>query len=335
MKPHLPILAIVGPTAVGKSDVAMALARTLPVEIVVADSQQIYRGLNIGTSKPSAAARAEVPHHGLDLSDPRVQYTTGQYLHDVVPVIQGIQERGKIPLGVAGTGLYLRALMKGLWPSPPADHDRRAAWQKMVDEQGHEMAYQKLREVDPDSAGRIDPRNTKRVIRALEVFEQTGRTFSSWLAETAPPLKGSWLIIGLTRPRGVLRRRIHDRVEVMFKQGWVEEVKMLLDQGISLEAPGFQALGYREIVELVKGKSVRYEVVRQIIDWTRQYAKRQETWFRHEPVDVWFDLEKKSLDEVVEHCGLRISDFGFNAKSGNSTLGISNPQSAIRNPQLS
>lgn len=298
-----PIIAMVGATAVGKTDIAMALADRWPCEIVVVDAMQVYRGMDIGTGKPAEAMRRRVPHFGLDLAEPSEQYNVGRYVKEVAPVIMGIRRRGKIPLLVVGTGLYLRALRQGLMEAPEPDPVRRTGLTETVRRDGLQAVYERLKRVDPVAAAGMDYRNAPRVIRALEVYETTGKPFSEWKTTTRPAVEGTWLMVGLQRPRELLRIRIAERVKEMVRSGWIDEVRGLLDAGVSPEAPGFRAIGYREIVDFLKVSRGRFEEVEQkIVISTQQYAKRQETWFRKEPVERWVDPSQAD-------CGVRVAEW--------------------------
>ena len=298
-----PVLAIVGPTATGKSDLGMRVARALGGEIVNADALQVYRGLDIGTAKPSAAARAEVPHHLLDVLGPEERFSAGEHARRGRAAIADIARRGRLPIVVGGSGFYLRALLEGLSPLPPADPETRRELARRAADEGAEVIHRELAEVDPETAARLPPADVQRVVRALEVARTTGRPLSAWIAEKPAgeePLPA--VRVGLTLPRTLLYDRIAARVARMLADGWVEEVRELLAQGVAPEAPAFQAIGYRQLVRFVRGEWSLEDAVAETVRATRRFAKRQLTWFRNEPEVRWFDPRQLSagISEVLE-----------------------------------
>lgn len=311
-----PLLVILGPTAVGKSRLALALARRLGGEIVSADSAQVYRFLDIGTDKPSPADRAAVPHHLVDVRDPDEPFSVADYQALAAAAIAAVAARGRLPVLVGGTGLYIRAVVSGAYVFPPAppDPELRAALLARAEAGGIAPLYRELREVDPVAAARIDPRNARRVIRALEVYLQTGVPFSRWGGgdgtapaaggEGAPRVAGGSpydaLRIGLTREREDLYARIDARVEDQLRRGLVEEVRGLLARGYDPALPALQALGYKEVVAYLRGDIPYDEMVRVLKRNTRRYAKRQWTWFRREEGVRWFNLTHEDEAAVEE-----------------------------------
>ncbi|MEO8088787.1 MAG: tRNA (adenosine(37)-N6)-dimethylallyltransferase MiaA [Gemmatimonadales bacterium] len=273
---RVPVL--VGPTAVGKTAVAMALAAHWPLEVISADSRQVYRRLDIGTAKPSRKERARVPHHGVDLVDPGARYSAGHFARDGVGWLDEIRSRGKLPVVVGGTGLYIRALAEGLFAEPSLDVARRRsldAWTARLE------AIELLR-----WAARLDPGfrggGRQRAARAIEVALLSGRPLSYW--QQAARAQGSldpWYIV-LTVPRPVLHQRIARRAEDMVRRGLIEEVASVLTEGHGPKTPGLDGIGIREAVEYLHGGRTRESVAGAIAVGTRQYAKRQETWFRHQ-----------------------------------------------------
>lgn len=292
------LLVIVGPTAIGKSRLALELARHLSGEIVNADSRQVYRYMDIGTAKPSPEEQALVPHHLIDIVDPDADFNLAFYLDLVRPTIDEIRSRGRLPILVGGSGQYIWAVVEG-WQVPrvPPDHELRKKLTQRAREEGIERLYEELRQRDPEAASRIDPRNIRRVIRALEVCLQCG-SFSRSRGKTPPqfPL----LIIGLTAPREELYRRIDLRVEEMIKRGWVAEVKNLLAMGFGPELPSLSSLGYRELVAHINGR-LSLEAAVQRTKWeTHRFARHQYAWFRHnDPRINWFDITTKPLKAIV------------------------------------
>ena len=285
-----PLLAVVGPTASGKSELALRLAAALGGEIVNADALQVYRGFDIGTAKPTAAERARVVHHLLDVREPTERFSAGDYARLARAAVAGIHRRGRAALVVGGSGLYLRALFAGLSALPPAQPQLRAELQRLAAAEGPRALHAELARVDPETAGRLPPGDAQRVVRALEVAASTGRPLSAWIAANPAPSRPlSALHVGLTLPRSILYDRIAVRVDRMLQRGWLEEVRSLLAMGVPPEAPAFQAIGYRQMVQHVREELPLAEAVAETVRATRRFAKRQMTWFRKEPQMNWFD----------------------------------------------
>lgn len=269
---------LVGPTAVGKTAVALALSAHWPLEIVSADSRQVYRRLDVGTAKPTRKERARVPHHGLDLVDPGERYSAGHFARDAVGWVAAVRNRGKLPLVVGGTGLYVRALAEGLFREPPLDSARRRSLDAFT---ARLEPLELLR-----WAGRLDPGfrggGRQRAARAIEVALLTGRPLSHWqkVARDGSAID-PWYIV-LTVPRPVLHQRIAARAEEMMRRGLIEEVAAVLAEGHRPDAPGLDGVGIREAVEYLHGRRPRESVPGAVATSTRQYAKRQQTWFRHQ-----------------------------------------------------
>jgi len=280
--PENRLLVLSGPTASGKTELAVSLARLFPLEVVNADSMQVYRGMDIGTAKPSPEARTEVPHHLVDVADPDERYSAGRFVSDAEEAIRGIRERGCIPLVSGGTGMYIRALLKGLDPLP-SDPAVRESLSGRWERNGGKSLYGELLKADPASAAKIHPADRVRVIRALEVAEMTG--------EPASVRKGSWSVGGsryrflflvLSIDRAQLYRRIDRRVDAMVHAGLVEEVQGLLAKGYGRSLASMGALGYRHVLEhLLDGVPMEETVARMKRD-TRRFAKRQLTWLSGE-----------------------------------------------------
>lgn len=293
------MIAIVGPTAVGKSALGVALAQRLGGEIVNGDALQAYRRFDLGTAKPSAAERAGVPHHLFDVLEPEVAYSAGDFVRRARAEIETIAARGGVPIVVGGSGFYVRALIDGLSPIPAVPAALR---RQLVDElaaRGHADLHAELAAVDAVAAARIAAGDSQRLTRALEVLRATGRTLTSWQAEAPedPPLDA--VRIGLTLPRGILYDRVARRVRGMVEAGWVTEVRGLLESGVSPAAPAFQAIGYRQIANHVLGRISLQEAVERTIRATRRYAKRQLTWFRREPDVDWLSAASLLIDPLV------------------------------------
>ena len=287
------MVAILGPTATGKSGLAMRLADRLDGEIVNADALQAYRGLDVGTAKPSIVDRQRVPHHLIDILDPDEVYSAGEFARRARAAIEEIRGRGRLPLVVGGSGLYLRALLEGISPLPPKDPQTRHHLDERLAEEGLPALARQLAELDPDAAERLSATDSQRVLRALEVALSTGKPLSEWQRER--PFGSRRLAavrIGLTLPRAILYDRIDDRVGSMVRSGWVDEVRGLLHQGWQPSARAFQAIGYRQLVQHVQRQAPLDECVEDIRRATRRYAKRQETWFRKERDIAWFAAEQ-------------------------------------------
>ncbi len=286
-----PVLAIVGPTASGKSELALFLAECFSGEIVNYDSVQIFRYFDIGTAKPTSEERARVPHHMIDIREPTAIFTAGDYQREARRVLHDICARGKMPVLVGGTGLYLRALTEGLFHGPERSIYWRNRLEMLAERKGREYLHRILSKVDPVAASRIDVRDKPKVIRALEVRLETGKALSKHLDERPwYPLTGFDIrFIGLSPPREELYRRINDRVRQMFTAGLVQEVRELLRKGIPSSAKPFEAIGYRHVIAHIDSCITNEETIRIIQRDTRRYAKRQMTWFRKQPDVTWFD----------------------------------------------
>ncbi len=292
------LILIVGPTAVGKTEISVKLAQALGGEIVSADSRQIYRGMDIGTAKPTPEERALVPHHLLDVVDPDQTLTLAQYQELAYAAIEDISARGKLPFVVGGTGLYVRAVAEG-WTVPRVAPNPalRAELLKRAEREGAASLYAELQALDPAAAARIDARNVRRVVRALEVRRETGRAISEQQGRTAPPYDELW--VGLTMPREALYARADARIERMVAQGWVQEVADLVDRGCSLEAPAFSALGYREIARYLQGHLGLDEAIALIKRHTRRFIRHQYAWFSPaDPRIHWFDMSRPQAGAV-------------------------------------
>ena len=283
-----PVLVVVGPTAAGKSSFALRLAEQQDGEIINADALQVYRGLEIGTDKPTDEMRRQVRHHLVDILDPTESYSAGDFARHARAAIADIEARGKTALVVGGSGFYVRALLEGLSPIPQRDEAARALLEQRLEAQGLPALYEELAKADPVTAERLASGDTQRILRALEVFEVSGVPLSEWQKRKPedPPIQAKKL--GLTLPRSILYDRIADRVHQMIERGWLAEIKMMLDQGIDPTAPAFQAIGYRQLIRHLQGECSRREAIDETVRATRRYAKRQFTWFRREPDVQWF-----------------------------------------------
>ena len=282
------IVCLVGPTASGKTALALDLAEAFDAEIVSVDSRQIYRRLDVGTAKPTAAERRRVPHHCLDLVDPQESYDAGRFREAAAAAVADIHRRRKRVLVVGGTGLYLRVLLRGLCPAPPRVPSLRRVLRQMAADEGAPVLHRRLALVDPASAARIHPNDTIRAVRALEVALSTGRRLSDLQAAHGfgeAPYDA--IVIGLAVPTAELDARIAHRARAMLDAGFADEVRALVDSGLEPNAFAWGTVGYREMREHLSGNTDIDTTLAAIVRSTRQFAKRQRTWFRAEPNVVW------------------------------------------------
>ena len=300
MPDNKPILIIAGPTAVGKTDASILLAQELGAEIVSADSMQIYRGMDIGTAKPTKEQRRLVYHHMIDIVEPNQPYSVGDYLRDARAALDGILASEGTPIVVGGSGLYIRALMRGLFHGPPADLALREQLLKREAEGEGGMLYSDLVKVDPESAVKIHPNDLRRTIRALEVYYLRDRKLSDFQSEHAfqdRPYR--FRLLFLVRSRAELYARIEQRIDQMLIDGLEAEVKTLMDRGYRPELIAMQGLGYKQFMEHFLGKMPREETITLLKRDTRRYAKRQFTWFRREPEACWVDITGVTQPEEI------------------------------------
>lgn len=288
-----PILIVLGPTATGKSALGLRLAEEIGGEIVNADALQVYRGLDVGTAKPTPEERRRVPHHLIDVLDPDQPWSAGEFARGARAAIAEIEGRGRRPIVVGGSGLYLRALTEGLSPVPPGDPEVRAELRRRLAAEGREALAAELARSDPETAARLAPGDTQRLLRALEVAAVSGRPLSAWIAsqpfgtEKVPAFK-----LGLTLPRAILYDRIRIRAAEMVERGWVEEVAGLLARGYTRDDAAFQAIGYRQLAAHLAGERSLGSALEEIVRETRRFAKRQLTWFRRDREIDWFDARE-------------------------------------------
>ena len=288
-----PPVALVGPTAVGKTALSIRLAKEIRAEIINLDSVQVFRGLDIGTAKPGPEEQKQVPHHLIDVADPDEPFDAADFVHKALGVIRSIKTRGKVPLLVGGSGLYLRSLLDGLASCPGRDPTVREILREVSANQGKRALYDLLAHADPETAGRLHPNDTFRVTRALEVYCQTGEPISIWHRRHKGNSGRKMLCtkIGLIRPREELYKLIDSRVHAMMDSGLLEEVKSLLNKGYSHHLKPLQSLGYRHIIRFLNGDVPFDKTVDQLRRDTRRYAKRQITWFRADPEIRWYHPE--------------------------------------------
>ena len=284
------VVAILGPTATGKSALALALAERYGGEIINCDSTAVYRGFDIGTDKVPLAERRAVPHHLIDIVEPTGEYTAAQYAQDASAVIRAVHARGGLPLVVGGTGFYFRVLTRGLFPGPGRDAALRARLEAIADRRGVAALHRLLTRVDAASAARIQPRDGKRMVRALEVFFLTGRPLTAHFADTRSPLPDvDFLPIGIRLPAAQISERVVRRVDEQFARGLLDEIRGLLARGVPESARPLGGLVYRQALEHLQG--VRDETSTRVLiaQENRQYARRQLIWFRKEPNLIWLD----------------------------------------------
>lgn len=285
------IICVVGPTASGKTRLAVALAEALHGEVVSCDSMQIYKGMDIGTAKPTIEERSGIPHHMLDVAEPKDSYSVSKFVSQADPILQEILGAGKTAILAGGTGLYMDALIRGNDFAPMPQSGVRQALEVRARQEGIEPLLERLRQVDPASADRLPPADQKRIIRALEVYLETGETITAHNERTAKiPPKYSPVYLGLTfREREDLYRRIDQRVEDMVKAGLRQEVEALLDSGVPASATSMQAIGYKEPMAALRGEITWEQAVKDIQQNSRRYAKRQLTWFRRNQETHWLE----------------------------------------------
>lgn len=301
-----PLVAIVGPTASGKSALALALAERLDGEILNYDSVQVYRGFDVGAGKLPSRERRGIPHHLLDCLEPSQVFTAGDYRREALRVLAGVRERGRLPIFVGGTGLYLRVLLLGLFEGPPRSEDLRARLRALAERRGREFLHRLLRRLDPAAAARIQPRDTQKIIRAVEVCLLARRPLSEMHARGRSGLGGYWVFkVGLNPDRAQLHQRINRRVEHMFGGGLLEEARALLGRPDPGRIKPLGALGYRQASAVILGEVDLPEALRQTQVATRRYAKRQMTWFRRETDITWFggfgddpEIQRQILDRL-------------------------------------
>ncbi len=296
--PSAPLLVLVGPTAVGKTELSLQLAERFQAEIVSADSRLLYRGLDIGTAKPTLAERQRVKHHLIDVADPDEVWTVARYQDAAYRAIAAIHARGHLPLLVGGTGQYVWAVVEG-WQVPrvPPQPGLREALERWGAALGPEALHARLARLDPQAAAAIQPTNLRRIVRALEVILVTGRRFSAQQAKAPPEYQV--LIVGLSRPRQELHQRIRQRIEAMLAAGWLEEVRRLLAQGYEAHLPALSGIGYAELAAHLRGEITLAEAVERIQRRTHRFVRRQANWFKaNDPRIHWFRMGPETLEQV-------------------------------------
>ncbi|MGI6576427.1 MAG: tRNA (adenosine(37)-N6)-dimethylallyltransferase MiaA [bacterium] len=296
-----PLLVIVGPTAAGKTNTAIEIAAKLSGEVISADSRQIYRYMDIGTAKPSLAERKGIPHYLIDIVDPDADFSVANFQPMAQKIINQIWEKGKLPMLVGGTGLYISAVIDAYnFSNLPANPEFRHQMRKLALDKGKHYIWHKLQSIDPVTAERLHPNDVKRIIRALEVYNFTGRTLGSWEQEQPQESPYNLLIIGITRERSHLYEAINRRVDKMMEMGLIEEVHRLLKMGYSPTLNSMQGLGYKELIPYINGEISLAEAVEILKRDTRRFAKRQLTWFRRDKRVNWFVVESEREADIVE-----------------------------------
>ncbi|MDA8227638.1 MAG: tRNA (adenosine(37)-N6)-dimethylallyltransferase MiaA [Desulfitobacterium hafniense] len=297
-----PLIVIVGPTAVGKTALGISLAKVLNGEIISGDSVQVYKKLDIGSAKPSISEREGIPHHLIDVLDPSEPFTVAQFQEITTNLIKEIKARGRTPILVGGTGLYVRSILDPFDFLESGSDDIRNKWTEYLDRNGKVNLHEALTERDPISAERLHPNDTIRIIRALEVFDLTGIPLSAQRQTNDrkyTPLGPSVIYIGLTAPREIIYRRINARCEEMVGMGLLQETLDLINQGYSPSLKPLQSIGYRHAVWHLIGKVTIDEMLRLLKRDTRHFAKRQLTWFHRDPRIIWYDITKLSIEQIV------------------------------------
>ncbi|NOY58653.1 MAG: tRNA (adenosine(37)-N6)-dimethylallyltransferase MiaA [Calditrichaeota bacterium] len=293
------VLLIVGPTAVGKTEISLRLARSLGGEIVSADSRQVYRYMDIGTAKPAKHELEQIPHHFIDVRNPDEYYSAGEYGREARACIKNLLGENKVPIVVGGSGFYIRALVDGLFAPRISDSQVKEKWRLRIRKEGAESAFAYLQKIDPQSAARLHPNDTQRVIRALEVYEISGTPISAFQESDKTPADFSAVFVGLTRKREILYERINSRVDKMIEKGLIDEVISLKKKGWGPKLNALRTVGYKEVFDFLDGAISKDEMIRLIKQSSRRYAKRQLTWFRRDSRIHWIDLDEHDEQKVL------------------------------------
>jgi len=298
------LFIILGPTGVGKTEVAIELAKRVRAEIISADSRQVYKEMDIGTAKPSFVIRQNIPHHLIDVVSPDKVFDVADFKTRAKAIIKRVQKEDKLPVLVGGSGLYIKAVVDGLFVGPGASWSLREKLKEKERKEGKGTLHRELKQIDPSTASRLHPNDQRRIIRALEVYYLSGRPISSYQTQVPSSLSNT-VMIGLEKKRESLYHSINLRVDRMIEEGLIEEVKSLLDKGYLRDLPSFQGLGYRQIIAYLKGEYSKEEAIRLIKRDTRRFARRQLSWFKRDKRILWVDTEKFSSsaeisDKIIE-----------------------------------
>ncbi|CAK8719821.1 MAG: tRNA dimethylallyltransferase [Candidatus Electronema aureum] len=306
-----PVIVLVGPTAVGKTELSFRLAEQFNCEIISMDSMQVYRGMDIGTAKPSLEERAQLPHHLIDIAEPDEQYDAARFVRDALTVFEGIAARRKTALLTGGTGLYLKALFEGLFNALPTNPEIREQLRRRLELEGRTVLHAELSRIDPAAGARIHPNDTQRLLRGLEIFQASGRTWTELIEEQKQAGQGRAAfsrvyLAGLRCDKTELHERIARRSLAMIESGLIEEVERLRQLGYGPELPSMQAIGYRHVNRLLADEWTQAEMLDQLILDTRRYAKRQMTWFTANKELRWFRREEYELmaDEITSNLSI-------------------------------
>ncbi|GIQ67673.1 tRNA (adenosine(37)-N6)-dimethylallyltransferase MiaA [Xylanibacillus composti] len=301
------LLVLVGPTAVGKTALSLALAKRFQCEIISGDSMQVYRGMDIGTAKATPEERSMVPHHLIDILDPEEAFSVSDFQALTRQTIAGVQARGRLPFLVGGTGLYVESVCYNYeFSEAESDEAFRSEMQRKAELEGNESLHRELAAIDPQSASRLHPNDVRRVIRALEVYKLTGRTMSDQLSRQQKEPMYDLCLIGLTMDRTILYKRIEERVDLMMREGLLDEVERLIRRGLPRSSVALQALGYKEFLDYFEGSCTLEDAIARLKQDTRRFAKRQLSWFRHMKDIHWFDVtdEQKKVQQIEEISGI-------------------------------
>ncbi len=294
------VIVIGGPTASGKTGLGVELAKQIQGEIVSADSMQIYKKMNIGTAKPTVEEMQGIPHHGIDFVEPDTRYSVADFKKDATKDIKDILERGKVPIVVGGTGLYINSLIDGIdYKEIPFDENYRAYLETCVEQQGLDALYQEAKQIDPEAMKHISKNDKKRILRVLEIYKQTGKTKTMLEKESrAGGIPYDYHVFCIQMDREILYQRINTRVDNMIQQGLIQEVKNLLQEYQEFPT-AMQGLGYKEVVEYLQGRTTKEEMIETIKRETRRYAKRQLTWFRKNKQTIWLDGLRPKQENIA------------------------------------
>ncbi|MBG9589114.1 tRNA (adenosine(37)-N6)-dimethylallyltransferase MiaA [Cytobacillus firmus] len=291
------LAVLIGPTAVGKTKLSILLAKRFNAEIISGDSMQIYKRMDIGTAKVKEEEMEGIPHHLIDIKNPEESFSAAEFQELVRSKITEITSRGKLPIIVGGTGLYIQSVIYDYqFSDAPSDEEFRKILEERAEREGNNVIYEELLEIDPESAEKIHPNNIRRVIRALEIYHCTGKTMSQYQEKQNPELLYDMALIGLTMDRETLYDRINQRVDIMMQEGLLEEVRSLFDNGL-MDCQSIQAIGYKELYDYFNGRVSFEDAVENLKQNSRRYAKRQLTWFRNKMNVEWFDMS----DSVDPH----------------------------------